>query len=225
MKALVGLTAAIAVLGASAAHAGKIDFVAAAVAPGPADKGAIGSGMATIDGVAMTFVAGFTNALGNPRVAYAYLDDVNSAGLPGGLGVCRDADVNSQCQPANDDNITPSRQEWLEISFDAGPFQIDSISFNGTIAGVQHQNLNNFAGGTLNIRTTIGAVTTDYLGITFAAAASTVFGMVDSIYFAATDTEFYISSFNEVPVPAALPLLLSGIAGLGFASRRRRKAA
>ena len=36
-----------------------------------------------------------------------------------------------------------------------------------------------------------------------------------------------IGDFNisEVPVPAALPLLLSGIAGLSFASRRRRKQA
>ncbi|MEM9495775.1 MAG: VPLPA-CTERM sorting domain-containing protein [Pseudomonadota bacterium] len=31
-------------------------------------------------------------------------------------------------------------------------------------------------------------------------------------------------SVNEVPVPAALPLLISGIAGLGFASRRRKQA-
>lgn len=31
-------------------------------------------------------------------------------------------------------------------------------------------------------------------------------------------------NLSEVPVPGALPLLLSGIAGLGFASRRRKKA-
>ncbi|MCK5749697.1 MAG: VPLPA-CTERM sorting domain-containing protein [Oricola sp.] len=33
------------------------------------------------------------------------------------------------------------------------------------------------------------------------------------------------ASVSEVPVPAALPLLLSGLAGLGFASRRKKAAA
>lgn len=39
-------------------------------------------------------------------------------------------------------------------------------------------------------------------------------------------TGFVIGQFSvsEVPVPAALPLLLSGLAGLGFASRRRKAA-
>ncbi|NNL87512.1 MAG: VPLPA-CTERM sorting domain-containing protein, partial [Marinicaulis sp.] len=33
--------------------------------------------------------------------------------------------------------------------------------------------------------------------------------------------QFYIESI-ETPIPAALPLLLSGIAGLGFASRKQK---
>ena len=36
---------------------------------------------------------------------------------------------------------------------------------------------------------------------------------------------YSIEEFSVVPVPGALPLLLSGIAGLGFASRRRNKTA
>ncbi|PQA85649.1 hypothetical protein CW354_22225 [Marinicaulis flavus] len=35
---------------------------------------------------------------------------------------------------------------------------------------------------------------------------------------------YTVPEVSEVPVPAALPLLLSGIAGLGFASRRRKSA-
>ncbi len=36
--------------------------------------------------------------------------------------------------------------------------------------------------------------------------------------------KYVTAEVSEVPLPAALPLLLSGVAGLGFASRRRRKA-
>ncbi|WP_425409277.1 VPLPA-CTERM sorting domain-containing protein [Hyphococcus sp.] len=35
--------------------------------------------------------------------------------------------------------------------------------------------------------------------------------------------EFLIAEINEVPIPAALPLFFAGIAGLGFASRRKTR--
>ncbi|MEM9494428.1 MAG: VPLPA-CTERM sorting domain-containing protein [Pseudomonadota bacterium] len=47
-------------------------------------------------------------------------------------------------------------------------------------------------------------------------------------FFASVDPGGYsIEQFSvsQVPVPAALPLLISGLAGLGFASRRRKKTA
>ena len=36
--------------------------------------------------------------------------------------------------------------------------------------------------------------------------------------------DFYVEAISDIPVPGALPLLISGIAGLGFASRRRKSA-
>lgn len=58
---------------------------------------------------------------------------------------------------------------------------------------------------------------------------------LSTLYFSVSGTAFEISTvasgrpdFNvqlaAVPVPAALPLLLSGLAGLGFATRRRKTA-
>lgn len=40
--------------------------------------------------------------------------------------------------------------------------------------------------------------------------------------FGTNTAEFLRAEISQVPVPAALPLLLSGLAGLGFASRRRK---
>ena len=54
-------------------------------------------------------------------------------------------------------------------------------------------------------------------------------GIQDAIglQLAYVNTDFYLEAMeiSDVPIPAALPLLLSGLAGLGFASRRKKKAA
>ncbi|MEL6359703.1 MAG: VPLPA-CTERM sorting domain-containing protein [Pseudomonadota bacterium] len=52
------------------------------------------------------------------------------------------------------------------------------------------------------------------------ALTGTVFEFFGNV----TDGGYSIEEFSVVPVPGALPLLLSGIAGLGFASRRRKAA-
>ena len=48
-------------------------------------------------------------------------------------------------------------------------------------------------------------------------------GTTFSFMQAAQNPEFYVSAVTTVPVPAALPLFASGLAGLGWLSRRRRK--
>ena len=235
MKHIAFSLAAVAFGAIGPAHAGKIDFVAAAAGT-PQDRGGIVNNTPTIiDGVNMSFFATRVGSGGNVVEAFAYLDDLNSAGLPGGLGVCGGLGtingVSNQCLPSSDDNVspfngngTPGRNEKITINFLDGPFEIEQLSFNGTINGVEHLSLNNFAGGVLNIITSLGGVETSYLNMTFAAASSFMFGQVDWIRFESVDTPFYLSAINEVPVPAALPLLISGLAGLGFASRRRKSA-
>ena len=167
-----------------------------------------------INGVNLTFSSNF-----NP-----YFDDV-SGGLPAGLGVCRELTQTFQCADPGDDSTDGDMgtNEYIIIGFDDGPFNVREISFRDG----QH-NLINDSDGLVEWGKTVSGMWTTGIA-TFAEvvalAAAGFFDNATEIGFNYNNTEFYIEYISDIPVPAALPLLLSGLAGLGFAARRKKKVA
>ena len=197
-----------------AAHASTIiDF--AAYASG--NEGGITSGTSlNINGLNLTFESNY-----NP-----YFDDVSS-GKPAGLGVCRDLSKTLQCVDSGDDSTDGDFgvNEYIAILFDDGPFNVLQLSFRDG----QHNSLNNDATGlitwgvfdAIGVRINFGTATfVELIGM----ATAGFFANVHGIGFEFVDTEFYVENVSDVPVPAALPLLFSGLAGLAFASRRKKTA-
>ncbi len=128
----------------------------------------------------------------------------------------------SETNPSDDQTQTDSG-EWIEFAFTRNVFLSD-IEFN---SGADRDCSNPGPEGPCGdfdfyidniFIATIAAVdllTNTYMGASFKFVPVTVGG------------GFAIAQFdvNEVPIPAALPLLLSGLAGLGFASKRKKKIA
>jgi len=185
-------------------------------------------------GVDITFRGGHSlQADGNSFTPdyFAYFDDV-SGGMPAGVGVCRALDgaagtmgPGADCADSGDDSIDgdDGLNELLVLNF-AEPFDLNGLSFRDGL----HNSINDSMGLIrVSIFDTMGQVLNDTL--TFAElvsrAASGEFSNVIAIALGYKNTEFYLESISQVPVPAALPLLLSGLAGLGFASRQKKKAA
>lgn len=200
------LTFAAAAIAASfvsvSAQASIIDFVAEAAGN---ERGVASGTQVTINGNVITLNSNFS----------PYFDDL-SAGRPAGLGVCRVLDAGAQCDPSDDDSIDGEGgiAEYVEVVFDS-PFSINGLSFYDS----DHVSIDDSAGQLL-----INGMLTTFADAV-AAAANGDFAGLESIRFTYVNTDFYIGSISDVPIPGAIPLLLSGLAGLGFAGRKKKKTA
>lgn len=167
----------------------------------------------SVAGIALN-VLGLTNG-----VPTTLIQDV----VPGesGLGVLSPGEV------ATDDQVQFDSNESLLFSFSNGPVTISNIEFNSgndtdcSAPGSEGPcgTFNLLIDGVLSAGNTglaaVDLLTTAFVGSTFEFVATEL------------GAGFAIARFDvvsEVPVPGALPLLLSGIAGLSFASRKKKTA-
>lgn len=193
------------------ASATVIDFVAEAGARG--ERGlADGTILNTpeMGGLNLQFKGG----IGGTNSDFAYFNATTPNGSPQGLGTCTRLDSLNQCNPEYDDVVASN--EWVQVGFVDGPFDVRALSFvGGGNASLDNSN------GLIKITTSLNSVIS-VVTMTFAQAATNAFGLVDWIRFQFAGSEFVVASISDIPLPGALPLLLSGLAGLGFAARRKK---
>jgi len=213
MKSLsVALVAALAAsIAASPASAKVIDFVAEVASSG---EHGVADGTVLNTPAMGSLNLEFRAGIGGLRRDFAYFNSATANGSPAGLGTCTNMNVAAQCDPSSDDVVAAN--EWVQVGFADEPFNVRTLSFNGG------GNLSlDSSSGLIKITTSLNSILA-IATVTFAQAATMGFGFVDWIRFEYAGTEFVVASISDVPLPGALPLLLSGLAGLGFAARRKK---
>jgi len=194
----------------SASHAAVLDFVTeAAVTPGGIANGYtknFGGFNVTITASGMS---GFTMTQPNPYLDPLYLK------RPGGLGACvLVGGPGSGCNysiPGNDDKI--SKGDAVTLDF-GKPVDLSNFSFTDEL----HFDLNSS-----NATLLVNGIEWTFANL----VAATLVGVqtLKLAFGGSNASEFYLNSLTAVPLPAAAPLIISGLAGLGFAARRRRRKA
>lgn len=202
------LAGGLAVFGA--ANAAVLNFVAEAAGN---ERGVDDGTVIVFDGLAVTFSAS------GPGGGFAYFDDLFD-GLPAGLGVCETlaGPAPAPCGPGADDNINAGESVTLtfseEVSLSAFSFSGEEhVSLNASLSTLLINGISFTFADVFNFTPAVAAAVANLLSVTFAYGGS-------------APAEFYINSFSAtpVPLPAAAPLLLAGIAGLGLAGRKKKRA-
>ena len=209
-------------LGASA-NAALVDFTVPELNGGVTPSAAV-----TVDGVTFTLTANpaqlnFNDSITNPAgAACSILACAND-----GAGVADDELTGAEVLTLTiSEAVNITGLYFLDLFFDPSNSDQESaiVDFNGDGADVElfanemySASENGFA---FFMITDPDAALTSLVVFTVGALNDGI-GRADYAFAGLT---FEKIGAPEVPVPAALPLLLSGIAGLGFASRRRRRA-
>lgn len=215
MKKVLAIAAALTLAGIGAASATTINFVAEANSGGErgiADGTILNT--AALGGLNLRFSGG----RGGEAFEFAYFNRADGTRL-GGLGTCTSLDRMMQCASYTDDTV--AHAEFVRVDFVDGPFEIKRLSFNGRFETLNGSPL------LLKITTSLAGAVSE-LVLSFAEANTRNFGFVDWIQFEFVSgqgnaAKFFVTQISDIPVPGALPLLLSGLAGLGFAARRRAR--